>query len=838
MRAEDYERRGVAPQLALDQARRRFGNVALWQDTGYDIRGGGIMETILQDVRYGVRLLIRQPGFSLVAVLTLAIGIGMTTAIASVIDAAMLHPLPYPRPHELVEALVEAPRPDRPGQPGRYGLARTDLDAIRAQPNAPLTVAMWRSIFTRPIADGPDPERLRGYEIDEHYLGLFGVVPLRGRAIQRQDTLPGAAPVVMIGHAYWQRRFNGRDDAVGQQLKLDTMTAEIIGVMPPGFYRTTPLWVPLKLSADMAAMRGSGASTYGRLRAGVTLEQAERELTEIIARSDARGPKLLPGWSARLQTLLARETSGYWTTANILLGAVALILLIACVNVGGLQLARGATRMHELAIRASIGAGRGRIVRQLLTESMMLAVAGGTVGVLVAWWTLDTLVTHIPLPVTANAPASLNVRVLTFSLGATLATGLLFGLVPALRLSRVRVTGALAKGTRRGGASLSRRGGQWLIGIEIALALVLVTGAGLMLRSFSKLVGVDLGFRPESFVTLQATPAVLDPSIYASYYTDLVGRIRSMPDVEVAGAINHLPLMGSSSFTSVTLDGGVSVPITLRQVLPGYFEAIGITPLAGRFPAPEDHAAGRAVVVLGARAAKRLFPEGQPLGRTLTVNKEVSEVIGIAPDLKVDGAQRIRDQDEVFRLYRPAAAERADALVVVVRPRGTSGGLEDRLRQTALQIGPRAVVERIRPGTDWLSDTVVTPRRRTVLLSLLGGVGLLLTLIGVSGMTAYSVARRTQEIGVRMAFGARPADVVGTMMKDASVPLAAGVVVGLAGAWFATRLIATFLFEMTPNDLPTFAGAAAVLLLAALIAVWIPARRAARVDPVASLRAE
>jgi putative ABC transport system permease protein len=275
-------------------------------------------------------------------------------------------------------------------------------------------------------------------------------------------------------------------------------------------------------------------------------------------------------------------------------------------------------------------------------------------------------------------------------------------------------------------------------------------------------------------------------------------------------------------------------------VLPGYFEAIGVTPVAGRFPAPEDHAARRAVVVLGARAAKRLFPEGQPLGRMLTVNKELSEVIGIAPDLKVDGAQpaRDRDQDEVFRLYRPTEGARADALVIVVRPRDTAAGLEDRLRQAALQIGPRAVVERIRPGSDWLSDTVVTPRRRTVLLGLLGGVGLLLTLIGVFGMTAYSVARRTQEIGVRMAFGAQPADVVRTMMKDASVPVAAGVVAGLIGAWFATRLIATFLFQLAPNDVPTFVGAAVVLSLAALIAVWLPARRAARVDPVASLRAE
>ncbi len=841
MRAEDYERAGAPHDAAIQHARRRFGNVALWQDLGYDVRGGGVMETVLQDLRYGVRLLMRQPGFSVIAILTMALGIGMTTAIASVIDAAMLHPLPYPRPQELVHLLVEVPRPERPTPP-RYGPSRVDLETIRSAPNAPVAVAMWRSIFRSPIADGPEPERLRGYEIDEHYLNLFEVAPIRGRGIQPHDTAQGAPPVVLIGYGYWQRRFAGRDDTVGQRLRLDNVDAEIIGVLPQRFHRNTAIWVPMKMSSEMAGMRGSGAVTYGRLRSGITIDQAQRELTEIVSRSPSTGPKLVPGWTVRVETLLARETRGYWTTANILLGAVGLILLIASVNVAGLLLARGATRSHEVAIRASIGASRGRIVRQLLTESLLLSLAGAAVGMFIAWWTLDALVANIPLPVTSNAPAALNPRVLGFSLLLAILTGLSFGLAPALRLSRVRVSRTLGRGTRRAGAALSRRGGQWLVGLEIALALVLVTGAGLMIRSFSRLVSVDLGFEPGSFLTLQATPADLKAPIFTNYYTSLVDTIRQMPDVEAVGAINHLPLMGSHAFTSVTTDAGKDLPITSRQVLPGYFEAIGLRPEKGRFPTPEDLASGRDVVVLTDRSARALFPEGPAIGRTIRLNKgtRTAEVVGLAPELRVDGAPDGRDRgyDEVFSLYRPGPEDRPDSLVVVVRPRSSANGLLDRLRQTALTAGPRAIVERVRPGSDWLDDTVVTPKRRTVLLSLLGGLGLLLTLIGVFGMTAYAVARRTQEIGVRMALGARPRDVIRTMMTDAARPIVLGAIAGLAGSWYATSAISTFLFNTTPTDVPTFAVTTLLLLLAAMMAVWIPARRAGRVDPIKSLRVE
>ena len=839
MRAEGYQRAGTPAPVALRRARARVGNLALWQDRGYDIRGGGVMETIWQDVRYGLRLLRRQPGFSLIAIFTLALGIGATTAIASVIDAAMLHPLPHPRPHELIYLNVEMPRPGRPGNPARYAPSKADLQAIRAMPSPPAAVSMWRTIRP-PIADGSEPERVDALEIDEYFLGLFEVAPIRGRGIQAHDTNEGAPPVVMLGYGYWQRRFGGRDDAIGQRLQLDDVSAEIIGVAPVNFYGTTEIWLPLRVPAKMTAARGSGGAIYGRLKTGVTIEQAERQLTEVLARVESLGPPPPPGWQIRIGTLLARNTTGYWTTANILLAAVGLILLIACVNVAGLLLARGATRMHEVAIRTSIGAGRGRLVRQLLTESLLLGLTGGALGVIAAWWTLDALVANIPLPVSSNAPAAVNGRILAFSLAVSIVTGLVFGLAPALRLSRVRLTGVLARASRRTGAALSRRGGQWLIGVEIALALVLITGAGLMIRSFGRLVNVDLGFQPDSYLTVQATPTDLQPAVFSRYYTSLVDAIRQMPDVEAAGAINHPPLMGSMRFTSISLDDGRSEAITLRQVLPGYFEAIGLRPVTGRFPGQEDLTSGPAAVVLGQRTARRLFPDGTAVGRTLTVLKEPAVIVGIAPDLKVSGAEPYPGGDpfEVFHLYRPAAGERPDALVVVVRPREGARDLPARLRQAALQVGPRVVLERVRHGSDWLDDTVLTPKRRTVLLALLGGLGLLLTLVGVFGMTAYAVARRTREIGVRIAFGAGPRDVVRAMFSDATRPVLLGIVAGLAGSWFATRAISTFLYETTPTDAVTFAAAAVVLALTAFVAVWIPARRASRVDAVQALRTE
>jgi predicted permease len=838
MRAEEYQRRGEAPLLAARHAAQRVGNLAVLRDRGYDERGGGVMETVRQDVRYGLRLLWRHRGFSAVAIVTVALGIGMSTALASIIDAAMLHPLPYPHPEQLMHVTLDIPQPKLGGRV-QMGPSIKDVRTLRSGSHSVLQFAVSRSISPPPITDGQSPEPVRGMEISEGYLDLYGVTPLLGRGIEADDTRDDAESVLLLGYDYWKRAFGGRSDVLGKRMRFDDGVFTIVGVLPRSFGHDTPIWRPIRVTPFVLNTRGLGTSIDARLRPGLTVDAAERELTNVLPRET--------GWAAgrsvRLDSLLDSDVKQYQTTARILAGAVALILVIACVNVAGLLLARGATRVPELAVRAAIGAGRLRLVRQLLTESVLLAAVGGTAGVVVAWWSLDAIVANLPMSLSADAPAMINWRVLGFSATLAVVTGLLFGLVPALRLSRTRLSGALARGSRRTGSPLSRRGGQLLIAAETMLALVLLAGAGLMLRSFSRILSVDLGFKPESIVTLEATPVASDAATFTNYYRSLVDTIRTMPGVAAVGAIDHLPLGGSrrvTFLTSATVTGRVEADTSVGQVLPGYFEAMGFAPVSGRFPTDVDLVAGRNLVVLDEIEARQLFPNGTAIGRTITIMEKTAEVIGVTRHILLGGptGAYFNAMGEVFTLYRPTPDERPTALIVVVRPTGGTRILGEQLRQAAQHVGARALIGRVRTGTDWLDDRIVTPKQRTVLLTLLGALGLVLTLVGIIGMTTYAVARRTQEIGVRMAFGARSADVVRMMLGDAVVPVAIGLLLGIGGAVLSTRAIATFLFQTTPTDAGTFAVVAAVLATTACLAAWIPARRAARVDPVAALRAE
>jgi putative ABC transport system permease protein len=839
MRAEHYERAGDPPAVARRLAIARVGNLATLQDRGYDERGGGVMETVGQDVRYGLRLLRRQPSFSAVAIVTLALGIGLSTALASVLDAALLRPLPYAHPEQLVRIGMNVPQ--RNGRIAELGLSWDDVQVIRSAAHDVTAISVWRNFGVPPIVDGPTPERLRGMEIDDAYFGLYSVTPAIGRLIQADDLRDDAPLVLVLGYDYWQRQFHGSADVLGRTLRFDDGVFTVVGALPKTFERATPIWRPLRMAAWLKHIRGSGAAIEARLCAGVPREVTERELTDVLSRL----PGGRPGQSARLTSLLDSAISRYRTTAEILAGAVGLILVIACVNVAGLLVARGATRQPELAVRAAMGAGRSRLIRQLLTESLVLALIGGLAGALVAWWSLDALVANIPMSLPADAPATLNWRVLAFTAALAMTTGLLFGLSPALSLSRVRLSSALTWASRRAGSSFSRRGAQALVTVETALALVLLMGAGLMLRSFSRILDVNLGFRPDAIVTVESAPVVPDPATYAAYYTRLVETVRVLPGVAAAGAIDDLPLAGSATFVPVSAASAGDLAAGVRSVLPGYFEAMGLAARAGRLPTDADLTGGRRVVVVNETAAK-LFASGQAVGQSITVDKEASEVIGVVADIRFNGPIRpvgfggpsSSPPIEVFRIYRPAAGTPPRALILVVRPSGRGAGLGDRLRQAAQQVGPKVLVERVRTGEDWLDATILTPRRRTVLLTLLGGLGLVLALVGLFGMTAYAVARRTQEIGVRMAFGAQPGDVVLTMLKDATLPVGVGLAVGLGASALATRVISTFLFETTPTDAATFAAVGLTLAVAALVAAWIPARRAARVDPVAALRTD
>jgi predicted permease len=798
------------------------------------------MSRVLQDLRFAVRAFARTPAFTAVAVVTLGLGIGANTAIFSVIDAAFLRPLPYPTPDRLVEIFVERPEPD---DRVLRGLAPSleDIRDWKEYGHVFSHVAAAHVEFQKPVLDGVTPERVAVRYITEDYLGLHGVAPLFGRGIEREDFHGGASPVVLLGHGFWQRRFGGDRAIIGRSVRLNDEQAVVVGVLPRSFHPDSHIWRPLLLSADMFTGRGTGASVLGRLRAGTTIEAARRTLSDLTARlDDARGRSQAKGTRAsavRVESLYDTTTDGYRSTANILTAAFGLILLISSVNVAGLLLARGTARLPELAIRAAVGAGRVRLVRQLLTESVLLSALGGSVGVLLAWISLDLLVANIPLSLPDNSPVTLNRQVLGFAAVLSLTTGLVFGLIPAFRLSRITSVDAMARAGRAYGSPLSRRGGQVVMAIEAALAVVLLVGAGLMIRSFARIVTVDVGFDPGSFVTMEVVPIDPAQATLKHYYPALVRSLRQLPGVEAVGAVDHLPL-SASYMTTTTIARGQRWSPQVHQFLPGYFEAIGFTLKQGRFPGEADAGAAAPVALLNETAAREMFPDGSAVGQFLHMGpkgRRTFEIVGVVGDVRHSGPLQ-GSESEVYLTW--GHLFEAEPLIIVARHGRRPEGAGAQVRQVAQGLGTRVVVERVRVGSDWFADRIVTPRQRTILLSAAGALGLVLALVGVFGITAYAVARRTHEIGVRMAFGATPATVVRGVIGDSIRPVGVGATIGFVGAIMATRVIASFLFETQPTDSATFVVVGILLASAALLAAWIPARQAARVDPIVALRNE
>jgi putative ABC transport system permease protein len=785
-----------------------------------------------RELRNGIRTMRAQWRFSLVAIATLAIGIGLSTTLFTVVHAAWIRPLPFANPEQLVRVDVILSRPEGPSE---IGPSLDDVRVWRTSSRAATHGAIDRGA-SRLIVDAGTPERLRVSAVSEGYFEMLGLTPVAGRAFLADEMRQSHPLVVMLGHHYWQTRLNGDPGVLGRTVRVDNKPAEVVGIVPKGVHPDVSIWLPFRNVPS--SFRGTGADVILRLRAGVSHDAARTILAEDL-RAAGHGDVV----GVDIASLREGTVSGARATLKTLSAAVAAILLLACVNVGGLQLARGTNRRRELAVRASLGASRTQLIRMLLSESVVLGVAGGAAGVLLAWLSLDGLVALLPLDIPATASASLNTPVLLFAAGVSLVTAVGFGTLPALRLSRVRMTDALSSSDRGGSGSLSRRGGQSLIAIEVALAVVLLAGAGLMVRSFVRLAGVELGFDPDSFLALEVSPVDTSPATTGAYYPALIDAVRALPEVAEAGGGNQLPIGGGRRAGTAWIPGRDPIRIDVRIMTPGYFEAVGLPVRAGQLPTAAGGTSGRLVVVLNERAAQVLFPGETAIGRLVPFRSYSSdevrpfEVVAVISDTLQDGA-RFPVRPNVYTLYQGTESLGERGLVVFVRPRGNVTGLADRLRATAESIGPRVIVDRVRSGTDYVSDSIAVPRRRMLLLGLLGAVGLTLAVVGIFSVTAFAVSRRSTEIGVRMALGARPAVVVRNIVADVTWPIAAGLAAGLAGSYVASQLVASFLFETSARDGLTFAAAAAVLAAASLMAAWLPARKAALIDPVSAMRAD
>jgi len=800
-------------------------------------------EDMFQDLRFGLRMLLKNPGFTLVATLTLALGIGANTAIFSVVNALILRPLPYPDSERLVW-VEEVSKKTNNSQPawGAHFLdwqehSRT-LESIAAQDGG-----------TRTLTGAGEPERVEVGQISASFLRLFGVQPLTGgRNFSAAEDKPGGDRVAILSHALWQRRYNGNQDIVGRSVTLNDANFTVIGVAPKNFryFQNFDVWLPLALDpvAQLAGETRYYGTTVARLKPGVSIEQAQAEMDALSQRYEMTRPEGKSRIESRtrlvpLQDYLLGERR---RPLLVLLGAVGLVLLIACANVANLMLARAGAREKELAIRGALGAGRLRLARQLLTECLLLATAGSAAGLLLASWITGLIgslnSTNALGEMGRVAAITIDLRVLGFTLLITLVTGLLFGLLPALRLSRTDLNVSLKEGGRGGLHGRGLRNA--LMVSEVALAIVLLIGAGLLIRSFVKLLDVNPGYRAENLLTAKIAlpPRYRDNSQRAQFYERILQRLAALPGVTSVGATSHLPLTGYNMGATLRVEGRAPHPgerepsAPVARVSPDYFRTMGISLRAGRLINDGDTQDAPDVALLTETLALRLFPNEDPLGKRLSVAGLAATIIGVVNDIRYTGLDGEVEQ-AVYLSYRQLPRS---GMALVLRGAVEPSSLAPALRNAVREIDPALPLYDVMTMNERLSNSVAARRFNLLLLGGFAALALLLAGVGVYGVISYVVTQRTHEIGVRMALGAQKADIARLFVKQGMALVLRGVALGSVGAFALTRVMKSLLFDVSPTDPLTFAVITLLLLGVALLACWIPARRATRVDLMITLR--
>ena len=843
---------GMSPEEASRAAKREFGNVTLIEERGRETWHWMSLEDLFADLRYGARALRKNPGFTLVAVLTLALGIGANSAIFSLVNAVLLRPLPFAQPGDLVSLSEHNWYPQ-----GGFVAMRTTLHTV--------DVAAYLAGVEFNLTGQDEAERLTGTKVSANFFSLLGVQAELGRIFQLGEDQPGKDSKVILSHTLWQNKFHSDPGVIGRQIMLGDLSREVVGVMPADFRpgsSKTELWVPLNLDpAGDTYWRAEWVPVIGRLREGASIAQAQIEVELLQHRLLAMFPWKMPDntWEpARVIPLQQQVIGDVRSRLLILLGAIALVLLIACANVANLLLARAASRQREIAVRATLGAGRWRICRQLLTESTLLGIGGAAIGLALAYFGTAWLKASLPADdIPRLSTVSIDLRVLLFTAAVGILTGLLFGLAPALQLSKVDLTESLKTGSKNAVAANHRlRNG--LAVSEIALAVVLVTAAGLMVKSLWQLVHVDPGFRSDAILSARVTPneAFCDEFRRCqSFYSALLDRVRSLPGVRGAALVNALPLNGRVAFIAARFEGypedlgNQTEPLLFDSVItPNYLSVMQIPLLQGRGFADSDTAPdAEPVALITASTARKYWPGEDPIGKHVRAawQKQWRRVVGVVADVHEDNLSRPLPVWINGAIYEPYSSHAelikrrpAVEMTLIVRGSNDAQNFAGVLRQAAADLNREVPVTEVQTLRAVVSNSVSAPRSMMSLFAIFATLALVLGAIGVYGVISYSVAQRTSEIGVRMALGAQRRDIQLLILRQGTRIALLGVGSGITGALALTRLMTKLLYGVTASDPMTFVAVALLLTTTALIACYIPARRAVRLDPLVALRYE
>src|SRR5258705_885389 len=787
------------------------------------------METLFRDIRYGVRSLLKRPGFTAIALIALALGIGANTAIFTLVNAVLLRPLPFAEPDRLVWVWGNIKSGGN-----RASVSPPDFLDYRQQNNTFEEFAASMPLRLNYTGDG-EPERLEASGVTGNYFQALGAKPAFGRTFLLENGQTGSDQVVVLGYSLWQKRFNGDPAIINKTITLDGRSCAVIGVMRPDFSMARPadVWVPINFDMDagMKQRKAHFLRPIGRLKAGVTMAQAQADTDAIARRLEEQYPESNSGWNLRLVSLREQLVGNTRPTLFILFGAVGFVLLIACANVANLLLVRAAGRQKEIAVRTALGAGRWRIVRQMITESVLLSLFGGALGTLLAFWGVELLVALSAENLPSTAQVRIDATVLGFTLLVSLITGVLFGLAPAARTMKLNLSESLKEGGRSGSEGAHRnRTRSVLVVLESAVAVVLLIGAGLLVRSLLRLQDTSPGFDPHNVLTMGVNlPGAKydNPEKSVSFFSELESRVAGLPGVEAVGLVSELPLSGQPNDMPYTVEGRPPVSIDqafdddFRRVNTNYFKALGIPFLRGRNFTEQEVRQGAPVVIISELLASQVFPNEEPLGKRLVMSfgNRAFEVIGIVGDIR----HRALESNPAAAMYMPAYE---GSMNVVIRSKVDPTSLAAAVRKEVLQIDPNQPVANVRTMEQWLDRSVAGPRYRATLLGLFALVALPLAATGIYGVRAYSAWQRTHEIGVRMALGARRLDVMRLVVRQGMTLVIVGVALGLAGAFALTRLMESLLFGVTARDPFTFVAGGRVFVRCGFFSLCFPGRPA------------